>query len=839
MSGWQEILDFVFRILTLRFFEFLSPAWIVFLGVRLIGLALAMGWFASAQMRRECLSLAVAPATYIVATLFVLIISLVFYLAPLESPVVSLEPVAVYVKFLGLFFVPLLTMRLIAEERRLGTLELLLTAPVSLWEVVLAKFAAAFLFYAIMILPCAVYVGLHMWMGDIDSGKVVTVLLGLLLLGGAYVAVGLFASALTRSQVAAAMGGMAMLLCLWLVWYLGGDETLLARTCRALSFKEHFDSSFTKGVVDTGDVVYFASLIGFFLFWAWSVLRVGEDLGSLGGEAGAARQLAAGVAAVVSVEALLAAAAQIHIEQRSLGDIFRPGQGESDPERFWILVSLGVGLAAGGAALFLVRRFFLEKARKLLGNRWATGTLAGGAAMTILFINLNVFAAWHAWREDLSEERLYTLSVPTRRALDKLEEPVYFHVFFTSQDRYDGYPLLEATRSLLQEYTAYSPRVRVEYIDPDASLWRARALAREKNLDLEKLPMLIYVEHRGRRAILPWDYIAQEEVNPFGRRTRLFRGEVAFTSVINRLNDIRTPHVYFTTEHGEYDPFSLARVDRNLGDFTSLLRQEGYDVRLLPLLGGKGVPADCDVLVMVGPSLPFGSLERESLQRYVEAGGHGLFLLDPLMRPGLWLGIEEMFVRWGAVLQDDLLFDVRNNQGGEEGNLLVMASGDHPLTRIGRVSYGYLRQGRSIEVRSGGAAGEDWSAQYLLATFPTAVAVANSPQGGEGSARNRQGSVPCAVALEGPRNARVVLVGDADLAGNLDLAKAQNQAFLLSSVQWLLGRDRAVDIPSRADKSRSIAYTALERRVSFWVAVVALPQLFLLAAVLVWWLRKE
>jgi ABC-2 type transport system permease protein len=165
-----------------------------------------------------------------------------------------------------LMMVPLLTMRLLAEEKRSGTAELLFTYPLTDWAIILGKFLSALLVYAILLGLTGTYPLIFAWVGPVDWGVMAGGYLGLLLVGGACLALGLFASSLTENQIIAAVAAFALLLLFWLIGWqqeLGspGAGALFA----ALSMMDHFDT-FAKGVIDTKDLIYYLSFIYFFLF---------------------------------------------------------------------------------------------------------------------------------------------------------------------------------------------------------------------------------------------------------------------------------------------------------------------------------------------------------------------------------------------------------------------------------------------------------------------------------------------------------------------------------------------------------------------------------------------
>jgi len=165
---------------------------------------------------------------------------------------------------------PLLTMRLFAEERRAGTLEMLLTAPVGEVEVVLAKFAAGFAFFLALWLPSLLYLAIVKSYGAIpDVGPLATSYLGIALVGALFTAAGLLASSLTSTQVLAAVLGTVFNLLLLLVPLFGqfvGVEAV-ERFFVELAIWRHFADSFAKGVVDSAHVSFYVLLAGVLLFW--------------------------------------------------------------------------------------------------------------------------------------------------------------------------------------------------------------------------------------------------------------------------------------------------------------------------------------------------------------------------------------------------------------------------------------------------------------------------------------------------------------------------------------------------------------------------------------------
>jgi ABC-2 type transport system permease protein len=170
------------------------------------------------------------------------------------------------VTILVLFLMPMVTMRAYAEEKRSGTIELLLTSPLTDFQIVLGKFIGALALWAIMLAVSLIHIGLLFIYGNPEWKPIVTAYIGLLLLGGCFIAVGLFISSLTKNQIVAGMVTFAVFLILWIITWIGtfGGPTL-DRVATYLSIIDHFDD-FAKGVIDTTHLIYYVSFITFGLF---------------------------------------------------------------------------------------------------------------------------------------------------------------------------------------------------------------------------------------------------------------------------------------------------------------------------------------------------------------------------------------------------------------------------------------------------------------------------------------------------------------------------------------------------------------------------------------------
>ena len=201
-----------------------------------------------------------SPIAYVLMTVFLLIMGYSFTLTLFLSHQPSLVHMFFQMFVLFMLTAPIITMRLIAEERKLRTLEVLLTAPVSEFEIVLAKFVASMSLIALMLLLSGSYAAVLGLFGDPDLGPVYSGYLGLLLFGSALIGVGLLASALTSNQVIAALISLSVFLLLWIIdnfgWLLPSPFDALVVN---LSLSVHF-RPFAVGSVYLSDVGFFLSI---------------------------------------------------------------------------------------------------------------------------------------------------------------------------------------------------------------------------------------------------------------------------------------------------------------------------------------------------------------------------------------------------------------------------------------------------------------------------------------------------------------------------------------------------------------------------------------------------
>jgi ABC-2 type transport system permease protein len=235
--------------------------------------------------RKELHSYFTSPIAYLLLTMFALIFGFFFWnslgyfvlmgmesqmrgqMMPMNLNEMVIRPLLSNVGVIGLFFIPMITMRLFAEEKRSGTIELLATSPVRDVEIILGKWLAAVGLYACMLLVAAMNLAFLFKYGRPDWKPLLIGYLGLLLQAGALLAIGTFISTLTKNQIIAGAATFGVCLLLWVLEWVSGYETAAwAQVLAYMSIITHFES-FAKGVLDLKDAIFYVTVIFLGLFF--------------------------------------------------------------------------------------------------------------------------------------------------------------------------------------------------------------------------------------------------------------------------------------------------------------------------------------------------------------------------------------------------------------------------------------------------------------------------------------------------------------------------------------------------------------------------------------------
>lgn len=209
--------------------------------------------------KKELKSYFYSPVAYIVIVVFLIITGWFFTSGLFIAGVVSMRNVFDIIPFILLFFIPAISMRTFSEEKKAGTIELLLTKPVTDFDIVLGKFFSTLTLTALTMAPTLIYAISLKFLGPLDIGSIITAYIGLLLMSGIYIGIGLFSSSLTENQVVAFIISFLIIFALFMLnKILIFVPPLLVPIIEYISTDYHF-SSIARGVIDTKDLIYYFS----------------------------------------------------------------------------------------------------------------------------------------------------------------------------------------------------------------------------------------------------------------------------------------------------------------------------------------------------------------------------------------------------------------------------------------------------------------------------------------------------------------------------------------------------------------------------------------------------
>lgn len=733
-----------------------------------------------------------SPLAYTVLTIFLFFSGFFFYLVTATSGEASLAGTLSVISFLFLVATPFLTMRLLSEEYRSGTIEMLMTAPVTDAQVVLGKFFGALAFYLFMLLPTLAYVAVLKVLGRPDLGLIASSYAGLALMGAPFIALGLFCSALTRNQIVA---GVLALVLLLMGWVLGSVSEALPPALRPIieyaGTLPHL-RPFSAGRIPFRDVFFFLSLTAFWLF--------------------------------LSVRAL---------------------------------ESIRLGLAWFDRRV-TARRFVLAL------NVW---TMVALACLALLISNAVVagMPQTYGWFLDLSANRVHALSGQTRNILAHLPEDVRITILMGKGEVGYSDPPVEIgpqVKDLVQLYQAASRRVQVASLDAYRDKAQVEQVAQRVKGKLEADSLL--VECAGRNVQVPFSALVDlpppslapsEPAGPVA-----FKGEEKLTSAIVRVTEEKPATVYFLSGHGEQAPEGAEGKALNL--FAQELRRDNYTVAACNLLKNPQFPADCDLLVIAGPTAAFQDSEVELLRGYLERNGKLLVLVRPRPAKGLMSGLDRLLGDYNVqVLDQAVVIEVYRVGGAEVKNLSVIISdfAQHPVTRDLESMNVVLENVSPVRAAApdplfslGKPTGpaSPWAVEPLMQSSASSWGETNIAKTLQlDPDEDARGPLPLAVAVQrrtapnAPADPaatpRLVVIGSTNVATDAALAQYEaNRTLLMNSVNWLARKETKLGIPPQRTDRHPLNADPRTLRVVFFLTVLALPLLAAGAGGLVWWARR-
>jgi len=453
-------------------------------------------------------------------------------------------------------------------------------------------------------------------------------------------------------------------------------------------------------------------------------------------------------------------------------------------------------------------------------TRYGSKVVLATAAFVSILAALAYLSSRHHARIDLTEAGVYGLSPQSRRIVEGLDKPLQLDAFVEAGTN-------EELKALLDGYRYASDNVTYQLVDPDRS---PDLVSRFGITTLNSLHIAY-----GSESTLVTNPTEETITNGIIKVTRTTKKIVCFV----------TGHGEPSIE-GEQEPQGYARAKK-------ALENENYEVKtVIPASDGK-VDESCSAVVLAGPERPLLPGEADLIEAYLKQGGHVLALLQPRQATDL----VPLLQRWGAEVGNDVVIDqqLRLFQGPTMGVEPMAASyGNHPITRdFRRDSITVYNLARSVEPSTTGKTG--LTAVSLVMTGPQSWAESDVDMLFEQNrvsldGTDRKGPVSIAVAItanlkemgfDKDGEARLVVFGNTRFADNQYLANPTflNGDLFLNAVGWLVGQEELVSIRSRTVRASKVQMTPEQNVMLFVSSVLLMPQILLLAGIIVWWRRRS
>lgn len=496
------------------------------------------------------------------------------------------------------------------------------------------------------------------------------------------------------------------------------------------------------------------------------------------------------------------------------------------------LVEVYQGLAIAGLVTTLLYTLsqWRDIARSMSGRGAKYGSMTAGSVilMLVILVAINYIGSRQTKRWDLTGGGQFTLSDQSKKILASLTQPLTVRVYYQTG-------AVNQVRDKLEGYTQASSKMVIDYIDAEKNPARAQQ-------DGVQQYGTVVMEYAGRTE----------------RITTLEEQDV--TNAIIKLVEGKAKKAYFTSGHGERDTVSTER--EGFSGAAQRLKNDNYEIAKLVLAQESAVPADATLVVVAGPQTDFLAPEIEALTAYLARGGKLLLLLDVQAKPDAppLANLTALAKTWGMAVGNDLVVDVsgvgRMFNAGPEVPIAAQYP-SHPITERFAAMTAY-RLAHSVTPIEGGTDGH--IAQKVVETSPRSWAEADlkslAKGGGAVSLDEKAGDKPgpvsiaaavAAAATAAPPAAdptapkpetRVVVVGDADFASNYLVAFQGNGDLFMNMVNWTAQQENLIAIRPKDPQDRRITLTEGQRSSIFYLTLMIIPGLFLVAGVATWWRRR-
>jgi len=514
----------------------------------------------------------------------------------------------------------------------------------------------------------------------------------------------------------------------------------------------------------------------------------------------------------------------------------------------------------------------------------ATYVWASILLFAIIVVMLNYIASRHYKRFDLTKEKYYTLSPKTINIIRNLSANIDITVFMSMTSN-----LIGDVKEILSRYKSFSPKIKVEYVDPDIDSARFELLQKKYGIRSGTLPdgreiseQVIVVSAGDRvKFITPGDmteYDFGEDPYASSPTLKKFKAEEQITSAILSITEKEQTHICFTKGHGEWE---IEKADKKgIGHIEEILKRDNFKVDSFSLQEKPKIPAACKLLVVAGLERPFSEKDASKIEIYVREGGNLLLFLDPVIDSGKFipLGLEKVLAMGGIETKNAIVVE------NDESRLLPVSGvgmetfvtsdyGEHQITKPIEGIPSLFR----IAIPLNSFNKEGVSAVALVKTSEKSWGETDLEKAGSGETPEKsQEDIPGPIVLgyavqtqvseetkmqkedkengekgkdeeekdkkkEKEARGRIVVFGDSDmlsqeLFSQLTLA---NQELVVDSIAWLTERQSLISIPPKNPENVRLNLTNSQMNtILFWI-FINMPAIVIACGIIIWWRRRK
>lgn len=742
----------------------------------------------TAIYKKELKSYFTSMTGYICMAFMLIVIGIYYAIINLSSGYPYFGYTLSCVMILFLLMTPILTMRILAEERSHKTDQLLLTAPVSLWKVVVGKYLAMVTVFGLAILITCLYPLILTRFGTVSLPMAYTAVLGYFLYGAACIAIGLFLSSITESQVIAALLTFFVLLLFYIV------------------------GAITDSLPGTA-VASFAIWAFVILFAAWLIYNL---------TAQAKIAIAAGVLAEIANLVIYL------VKSEWMAGSVAKALGAFDMTAFFSDFGSGI-MDLTGIVYYLsiiVFCIFLT-IQSIQRRRWGGDALMTAVMLAIVVIvNLAVGQIPVKYTQfDLTDNQLYTITDDTKDFVAGLDQDVDIYLIVESGNED------EDLQKVLERYEALSDHIKVHTKD---SVVNPSFTKQYTDSSLADNSLIVVCGERSK--VISYNNIYESEINysTYSYQPTGFDAEGQLTSAIDYVTSDTLPKLYVLTGHNEASiPDSLS----------SQIAKENIDVEDLNLITSESVPEDADCIMINAPQKDISADEKDRLLSYMENGGHVLLITDYMETdtPNL----DAVLENYGLSVSDGIIIEGNSQYyyPGYPSYLIPRIQSSEAVGDMTSDDLVLMPYAQNIEISDDVRSTvtvtsilKTSSKSYIKTDLKNMTTMEKESGDPEGPFTP---GVAVTESYDGKETKFMYLTSSALLNESMDQAvSGGNYELIINVLSWMIDKEESISIPAKSLSTTYLSVTAADA--GFWgTFVIAVPIILVIAGGVVWFRRRR